>query len=156
MGSRCGEMASILHVSRTSATVQKKQGTSTVAQIPPGVGPRFPQVVVLFGATGDLARRKLLSGLFHLTSAGFIPRCRIIGVSLDDFDVEGFRKVTREALNEFSGRKVTDADWNAFAGILDYVPLSAGASALKSAVTRAEQAIGGESRRLHYLRGSPG
>ena len=122
-----------------------------MAKIPPGVGPRFPQVVVLFGATGDLARRKLLSGLFHLTNAGFIPRCRIIGVSLDDFDVEGFRTVTRAALNEFSGRKVTDADWNAFAGILDYVPLSAGASALKAAVTRAEQAIGGESRRLHYL-----
>jgi len=54
-----------------------------VAKIPPGVGPRFPQVVVLVGATGDLARRKLLPGLFHLSNAGFIPGCRIIGVSLD-------------------------------------------------------------------------
>ena len=50
------------------------------------VGPRYPQVVVLVGATGDLSRRKLLPGLFHLVSAGFIPDCRIIGVSLDDLD----------------------------------------------------------------------
>ncbi len=48
-----------------------------------GVGPKHPQVVVLFGATGDLARRKLLPGLFHLVSGGFIPGCSIIGVSLD-------------------------------------------------------------------------
>ena len=57
-----------------------------MAKIPPGVGPRFPQVVVLFGATGDLARRKLLPGLYHLATAGFIPQCRVIGVSLDDID----------------------------------------------------------------------
>ena len=62
-----------------------------MAKIPAGVGPRFPQVVVLVGATGDLARRKLIPGLLHLASAGFIPGCRIIGVSLDNLDVEGFR-----------------------------------------------------------------
>ena len=50
------------------------------------VGPRYPQVVVLVGATGDLSRRKLLPGLFHLCSSGFIPGCRIIGVSLDELD----------------------------------------------------------------------
>ena len=58
-----------------------------MAKIPPGVGPRFPQVVVLFGATGDLARRKLLPGLYHLATAGFIPQCRVIGVSLDDIEI---------------------------------------------------------------------
>ena len=79
------------------------------------VGPRFPQVVVLVGATGDLARRKLLPGLFHLVQAGFIPGCRIIGVSLDDLDADGFRKFAREALDEFSTRKVSEADWAAFA-----------------------------------------
>ena len=129
----------------------QREGATTVAKIPPGVGPRHPQVVVLFGATGDLARRKLVPGLFHLTSAGFIPGCRIIGVSLDDFDVEGFRNAARSALDEFSTRKVPDAEWQAFAQLLDYVPLAAGPGALKAAVERAELAIGGESRRLHYL-----
>ena len=99
-----------------------------MAKIPPGVGPRFPQVVVLFGATGDLARRKLLPGLFHLSSAGFIPGCRIIGVSLDDIDLDGFRRAARSALDEFSSRKVTDADWDAFSASLTYVPLAAGAA----------------------------
>ncbi len=122
-----------------------------MAKIPPGVGPRYPQVVVLVGATGDLARRKLLPGLFHLSSAGFIPGCRIIGVSLDELDPDGFRDIARKALDEFSARKVSEADWNAFAGTLDYVPLAAGAAVLKAAVDRAEQTFAGESRRLHYL-----
>jgi glucose-6-phosphate 1-dehydrogenase len=42
-----------------------------VQKIPAGVGPRFPQVVVLVGATGDLSRRKLLPGLFHLASSAY-------------------------------------------------------------------------------------
>jgi glucose-6-phosphate 1-dehydrogenase len=115
------------------------------------VGPRYPHLVVLVGATGDLARRKLLPGLFHLSRAGFIPGCRIIGVSLDELDADGFRAVARGALGEFSSREVTDADWTAFAASLDYVPLSAGAGALQAAVQKAEKTFTGESRRLHYL-----
>ena len=128
-----------------------KNRTCTVAKIPPGVGPRYPQVVVLFGATGDLARRKLLPGLFHLASVGFIPGCRIIGVSLDEFGVDAFRAAARGALDEFSSRAVSDADWAPFAASLDYLPLSAGPAALRAAVEKAETALVGESRRLHYL-----
>jgi glucose-6-phosphate 1-dehydrogenase len=120
-------------------------------KIPAGVGPQLPQVVVLFGATGDLARRKLLPGLFHLVSAGYIPGCRIIGVSLDDYEADAFRKFARASLDEFFTRKVSDADWTAFAECLDYVPLSQGAEHLRAAVLRAEQAIGKQSSRLHYL-----
>jgi glucose-6-phosphate 1-dehydrogenase len=122
-----------------------------MAKVPPGVGPRFPQVVVLFGATGDLARRKLLPGLFHLTSAGFIPGCRIIGVSLDEIDADGFRTNARSALDEFSSRTVNDEHWRTFAASLDYVPLAAGAAGVKAAVDKAEASLGAESRRLHYL-----
>jgi glucose-6-phosphate 1-dehydrogenase len=122
-----------------------------VAKVPAGVGPRFPQVVVLVGATGDLARRKLIPGLLHLTQAGFIPGGRIIGVSLDDFDADGFRRFARTAVDEFSTRKVSDEQWATFAGALDYVSLKSGAPALAAAVERAEKAIGSESRRLHYL-----
>ncbi len=125
-------------------------------KVPPGVGPRYPQVVVLVGATGDLARRKLLPGLFHLASAGFIPGCRVIGVSLDEIDVEGFRRFARQALDEFFTRKLPDADWAAFAASLDYVPLSAGAGALQTAVTAARDSLGAESRLLHYLSVPPG
>jgi glucose-6-phosphate 1-dehydrogenase len=116
-----------------------------------GVGPRFPQVVVLFGATGDLARRKLLPGLFHLARNGFIPACRVVGVSLESLDAQGFRALARAAVDEFSLRAVDAADWDAFAQCLDYVPLAGGPAAVRAAVERAEQAIGSECRRLHYL-----
>jgi glucose-6-phosphate 1-dehydrogenase len=122
-----------------------------VAKVSPGVGPAFPQVVVLFGATGDLARRKLLPGLYHLATAGFIPGYRIVGVSLDAIGVDDFRRIARESLAEFSARKVTDDDWAAFAQCLDYVPLASGAPALREAVQRAEASFAGECRRLHYL-----
>ena len=127
-----------------------------MAKIHAGEGPRCPQAVVLVGATGDLARRKLWPGLFHLATAGFIRSCRIIGVSLDDFGAEGLRTVVRGALDEFSRREVIEADWEAFAKNLDYVPLAAGAARLKAAVETAEQALGGETRRLHYLSVPPG
>jgi len=124
----------------------------TVAKIPPGVGPKFPQVVVLVGATGDLSKRKLLPGLFHLSTAGFIPGCRIIGVSLDDIDADRFRAIARGAIDQFSHRKsVDEVRWASFAEHLDYVPMSAGPAALRAAVERAEESFGGESRRIHYL-----
>ena len=107
--------------------------------------------MILVGCTGDLARRKLLPGLFHLSTVGFIPGCRIVGVSLDDLDVDGFRRLARAALDEFSSRKITERDWESFSRSLDYVPLAAGAQAVKAAVQKAEQTFEGESRRLHYL-----
>src|SRR6185369_4145576 len=129
----------------------RSRAMSTDAKTAARVGPRYPHLVVLVGATGDLSRRKLLPGLFHLASSGFIPGCRIIGVSLDSLDADGFRTFARAALDEFSQRKIGDDAWLAFAQSLDYVPLSAGVDALKEAAQRAEQTFTGESRRLHYL-----
>ena len=122
-----------------------------MTKIRPGVGPQHPQVVVLIGATGDLARRKLLPGLFHLATSGFIPGCRVIGVSLDEIDADAFRGLAKEALHQFGARRHTDAAWESFAGMLDYVPLSAGAGAVRAAVAAAEEALGNETRRIHYL-----
>ncbi len=122
-----------------------------MAKVLAGVGPRHPQLVVLVGATGDLSRRKLLPGLFHLVRSGFIPRCRIIGVSLDEMDADGFRAFARRALSEFSTRAMDDAAWAAFAANLDYVSINAGHEALKAAVERAERELGAGCTRLHYL-----
>jgi glucose-6-phosphate 1-dehydrogenase len=82
---------------------------------------------------------------------GFIPGCRIIGVSLEDLDAEGFRKFARGSLDEFSSRQIGEAEWSAFSQGLQYVPLAKGATALKAAVLEAERSLGTESRRLHYL-----
>jgi glucose-6-phosphate 1-dehydrogenase len=116
------------------------------------LGPRYPQVVVLFGATGDLSRRKLLPGLLHLVSAGFIPDCRIIGVSLDDIDADAFRQIALAAVEQSELRKGDLAgNWDAFAGKLDYVPLAAGPAKLRAAVDAARASIGAESRLVNYL-----
>jgi glucose-6-phosphate 1-dehydrogenase len=122
-----------------------------MARVQHGVGPKHPQVVVLVGGTGDLSRRKLLPGLFHLVRAGFIPGCHVVGVSLDELDADGFRAIARASLENFSARKIDDEDWANFARGLDYVSMSAGPAALKAAVAKAEAALGGESERIHYL-----
>ena len=60
--------------------------------IPTLMAPVRPYVIVLFGSTGDLARRKLLPGLLHLSRAGLIPECRIVATSLDEMSEEEFRR----------------------------------------------------------------
>src|SRR6478736_8608074 len=101
-----------------------------MARIPVGLGPKIPQIVVLFGATGDLAHKKLVPGLFHLASAGFISKCRIIGVSLDSIDTEKFRALARTAVFEREDHHPMKEAWPAFESTLEYVPLSAGPAAL--------------------------
>jgi glucose-6-phosphate 1-dehydrogenase len=110
-----------------------------------------PHVLVLFGATGDLARRKLIPGLFHLGMAGLMPEdYRIVGTSLSDLDDEAFRKHVREALHEFCRAEPTEEEWREFSSRLSYVPSRA--EALAEAVSGAEKAIGRDDvRRLHYL-----
>src|SRR5215510_7637487 len=98
------------------------------------VTPSQPHVIVLFGATGDLARRKLLPGLLHLAEAGLLPECRIIGTSLEDFDDEAFRKFARAACEEFARRPLADADWAEFERRLTYVSQAEGANGLHHAV----------------------
>ena len=122
-----------------------------MAKVRAGVGPRHAQVLVLVGATGDLSRRKLLPALYHLCSSGFIPACRIVGVSLDEIDREAFCTLARGAVDEFSPRKVDAASWSSFAEMLDYVSLTAGPAALSDTVLKAEAELGGEASRLHYL-----
>ncbi|MEO8302793.1 MAG: glucose-6-phosphate dehydrogenase [Betaproteobacteria bacterium] len=59
---------------------------------------------VIFGATGDLARRKLFPALYQLMGDGLLSsRCRILGIGRDEtVGNEGFRGEAREALASFS------------------------------------------------------
>ncbi len=85
-----------------------------------------PHVVVMFGATGDLARRKLLPGLLHLLLSHLAPEIRIIGTSLDELDNETFRKLALKAFHEFRHHDVSDDLCDEFANNLIYVPQGAG------------------------------
>lgn len=111
-------------------------------------------VIVLFGATGDLSRRKLLPGLMHLWQAGLIDDSRIVGTSLEDIDTAEFVRIARGACDEFSHRGLTAQEWDEFAGLLSYVPQSAGPPALAEAVRAAEADLARGGRPvdfLHYL-----
>ncbi|MGZ4429445.1 MAG: glucose-6-phosphate dehydrogenase [Nocardioidaceae bacterium] len=114
-----------------------------------------PHVVVLFGATGDLSRRKLLPGLLHLFEADLLTDCRIVGTSLDDLDTERFVKFAREACEEFAGGPIEEDSWAELASRLTFVRQSEGPRVLADAVAEAEKALAGETGeevgRLHYL-----
>ncbi|MHB1928598.1 MAG: glucose-6-phosphate dehydrogenase [Acidimicrobiales bacterium] len=115
------------------------------------VAPLEPHVIVLMGATGDLARRKLLPGILHLSEAGLLPEYRLVGVATDDLDDETFRDLARRSCEEFARTEVTDSSWSDFGKRLSYVPVSAGAGALHDTVAALEAELGGQPRRLHYL-----
>ncbi|MEO7556884.1 MAG: glucose-6-phosphate dehydrogenase, partial [Acidimicrobiales bacterium] len=113
--------------------------------------PLRPHVILLFGATGDLARRKLLPGLMHLWQAGLLPEFRIVATSLEEIDSDGFRALALAACTEFARHGTSGAAWDSFAGKVGYVSEGSGVEALAKAVAVAEDELGGEPRRLHYL-----
>jgi glucose-6-phosphate 1-dehydrogenase len=110
-----------------------------------------PHVIVLFGATGDLAARKLLPDLFNLSISGLMPEYRIIGSSTRDLSDEDFRQLAREACDRFATRKVSLLQWANFEKRLTFVSTSVGPQAFADHVEKAEAEIGGDVRRLHYL-----
>ena len=80
-------------------------------------------VIVLFGATGDLARRKLLPGFFHLHAAGLLPEeYRIIGCAPPQYALtdEQFREHAEQACDDFCITKPTDPSWPSFAERLSF------------------------------------
>ncbi len=117
-----------------------------------GAEPTAPHVIVLFGATGDLARRKLLPGLAHLTtSSKLAPDIRVVGTSLEDFDDDAFRSFAKEAVTEFGTHELSDEQWDLFASHLTYIPMNTEPRELAAAVAAAEAQLGPDVQRLHYL-----
>jgi glucose-6-phosphate 1-dehydrogenase len=116
-----------------------------------GVEPTAPHVVVLFGAAGDLARRKLMPGMAHLATSALAPDIRIVGTSIEDFDDAQFRAFTKEAIEEFGNHPMTPEQWDTFVDHVTYVPMSAGPEGLAAAVRAAREELGPEASLLHYL-----
>lgn len=132
--------------------------TSNIAYPAPGSRPLRhdsedlpPHVIVLFGATGDLAKRKLLPGLAYLDQSSFTPEIRVVATSLEDLGNEQFLEHAKQAIDEFGTRHPTDEQWSEFTRKVRYVPQGAGPAALAEAVAAAEAELGPDARRLHYL-----
>jgi glucose-6-phosphate 1-dehydrogenase len=119
--------------------------------LPRSLQPIDPHVIVLFGVTGDLARRKLIPGLFHLHLVGLLPEFRIVGCSRGELGDDGLRGLAREAAESCGRFAPTDEEWNPFAERLSNVDIIAGPAALADGVKRQREALGESARILHYL-----
>jgi glucose-6-phosphate 1-dehydrogenase len=108
------------------------------------------QAIVIFGATGDLAGRKLFPGLFHLACAGLMPDdYRIIGTGRHSpGDDDEFRDRVRGHL----GADIDEMAWRAFAERISFVPATPeDGSDLSIATVSAQAQLGEDAERLLFL-----
>ena len=91
------------------------------------VVPVDPFDLVVFGATGDLARRKLIPALYHRMHDGQMPdTARVVGAARTEMESDGFRRIAETALDEFVGPAELDNDTkHRFLSSVDYVRLDA-------------------------------
>ncbi len=122
----------------------------------PGVAasPTIPrdQVIVLFGATGDLAKRKLLPGIFHLFEAGLMPESFVlIGASRSGLSEEEFVPLARESVCGSGRRPEPGESLDRFVESLRFAALGDGFGELSEAVARAREELADDAQLLHYL-----
>ncbi len=132
--------------------------TSTEAPAPvfarPSASQIGPTTIVLFGAAGDLARRKLLPGLYHLEVAGLLPEAwRLIGSSSRELSDQEFRELARSAVDEFGRSKPEGECWDGFAARLAYAGggfAPGSTTEIAKAVDDAERELGGSQQKLIF------
>jgi glucose-6-phosphate 1-dehydrogenase len=112
-------------------------------------------VIVVFGATGDLARRELLPAFLNLEHAGLMPEnYRVVGSARTQMSDDEFRAFARDAVQEFGRARLSDDSWRDFARKLSFVCHDFGsdeAEDLVSAVLNEEKEVGDHAGRLFYL-----
>ncbi len=88
--------------------------------------PVDPFDLVIFGGTGDLARRKILPGLYRRFCSGQMPEgARIIGAARTETDSEGYRKIVSDAIHEFDPKSAQCGKLDAFLSLLEYETVDA-------------------------------
>ncbi len=113
-----------------------------------------PTIFVLFGATGDLAKRMVLPAFYRLALEGLLPKkWLLIGNGRGDVAHEDFRKHVHDVLTEF-GPKPEKPAWDSFAPRL----LFAGGGfstdnpgSLLDVIGKADKSLGGDPQFVHYL-----
>jgi glucose-6-phosphate 1-dehydrogenase len=142
------------------ATIQMKVRPEDLSQVPKG-GERIPDpgILVIFGASGDLTKRKLLPALFHLRQNKLLPaNFAIVGVARRPLGDE-FAADMREGIVEFGGADASDPILDEFVSQISYFALNfddpASYAGLKAELDRIdkEKNIGGN--RLFYLATAP-
>ena len=120
-----------------------------------------PCALVIFGANGDLSRRKLVPALYNLMVDGALPEpIAIIGIDRRNVTPDELRASLRESTAQFSRRQPIDSTtWNAFAAALDF---TSGAfedaksyDSLKKMLEDADSDRGTRGNRIFYLATPP-
>jgi glucose-6-phosphate 1-dehydrogenase len=122
--------------------------------------PVHPTSLVIFGATGDLANRKLLPAIYNLAHEGALPeRFELVGTSRSDMSDAEFRDMATKAVRQFSRRTPDEsvlerlfADARYVAGTFDDEHLYGG---LREALERFDQEAGQRLNRCFYLSTAP-
>ena len=113
-----------------------------------------PVVFVLFGATGDLAKRMVLPAFYRLETEGLLPKqWRLLGNGRGDIAHEDFRAHFHDALTE-SGITPDPGQWDAFAKQLYFAGggfNTDSPGSLLDVLARARESIGGDPQLVHYL-----
>src|SRR5512145_2294843 len=101
------------------AAVRAQAATLRTAPSPGAVPP--PCLLVIFGASGDLTRRKLVPALYGLFRENLLPGAfAVLGVSRTAYTDDAFRGLLRDALAEKPARGFDAPAWDAFAKRLFY------------------------------------
>jgi glucose-6-phosphate 1-dehydrogenase len=124
------------------------------------LAPPEPQAIVLFGASGDLAKKKILPALFNLSAQGLLPeRYAIVGYALSAWDDEAFRAYAREAVGASSRPEPEEGTWKPFADSLSFVSGGfderAGLERLSARLREVDEKAGTDGGRLFYLATPP-
>jgi glucose-6-phosphate 1-dehydrogenase len=113
-----------------------------------------PTIFVLFGATGDLAKRMVLPAFYRLALEGLLPRqWLLVGNGRGDVAHEDFRKHVHDVLTQF-GPKPEGAAWDSFAQRLWFAGGGFNTSdpgSLLDHLAKARASLGGSPQLVHYL-----
>jgi len=113
-----------------------------------------PAIFVLYGATGDLAKRMVLPAFFELAKLDLLPeRWRLIGSGRGDVAHEDFAQHIRRSLQEF-GPKPDNKTWGGFRPNLRFAGgdfARAGHGALRREIAQASDDLGADAELVHYL-----
>ncbi len=116
-----------------------------------------PCCLIIFGASGDLAKRKLVPSLYRLYASGMLPeRFFILGTGRQDIGTEVFREAMLSAVKEAMPETFDQRSWGRFSAMLHYTTLDYGDPAaygarLRDILPALEQKHGTRGSRIFYL-----
>ena len=126
----------------------------------PRGNPAGPCLMVIFGASGDLTKRKVIPALYNLSRSGYLPaNFAVIGLAIDPMNTEQFREVITGEVRDLAEAPVDSASWKSFADRLHYVQGSFDDSdsyeRLRDLIREVDTGHGTQGNYIFYLATSP-